>query len=79
MKLTKKSEFSGIEHTIELPIGENIYELGIFYHNNGLHIQDAFPQLDDDQREFILTGITNEEWEEMCGDEDGDNNGFFAY
>lgn len=26
-------------------------------------IQDAFPDLNDEQREFILTGVTPEEWE----------------
>lgn len=33
-------------------------------------IQDAFPYLTEDEREFILTGIIAEEWDEMFGDEE---------
>ena len=31
---------------------------------NGQLIQDAFPALTADEREFILTGITGDEWDE---------------
>jgi hypothetical protein len=37
-----------------------------FFH--GKHVQEAFPYLDDNEREFILTGITEEEWDEAFGD-----------
>tara|TARA_R100000008_G_C3472313_1_gene109604 strand:- start:178 stop:333 length:156 start_codon:yes stop_codon:yes gene_type:complete len=33
-------------------------------------IQDVFPNLSDDQREFLKTGITAEEWEEAFGEEE---------
>jgi hypothetical protein len=33
-------------------------------------IQDAFPELTDDAREFIKTGITSEEWSKYMGDDD---------
>lgn len=41
----------------------------------GMFIQDAFSMLDDEEREFILTGITPEQWHEMFGkdEEDGSN------
>lgn len=32
-------------------------------------IQDLFPSLSSDEREFIQTGITHAEWDEMFGDE----------
>lgn len=39
--------------------------------NNGTQlIQEAFPHLNADEREFILTGITTPEWDEAFGDED---------
>ena len=40
----------------------------------GALIQNAFPNLKDEEREFIKTGITGEEWTEMfCyPDTDGD-------
>jgi hypothetical protein len=36
-------------------------------------IQNAFPFLDADQREFLLTGMTAEEWDDMAGEEDDDD------
>lgn len=35
----------------------------------GMLIQDAFTMLDDDEREFILSGITAEKWRELFGNE----------
>lgn len=54
------------ENTMELPVEpKRIHD---WYarreqdpHNAPL-IQDAFPELDDEQREFMLTGATPEEW-----------------
>ena len=36
---------------------------------NGMLIQDAMPELAPFDREFIKTGITNEEWEGLYPDE----------
>ncbi len=36
----------------------------------GDKIQFAFPFLSDDEREFILTGITKEEWDKIFPDEE---------
>jgi hypothetical protein len=53
---------SGKENTMELPITEaDLLE----YESGNLCIQDAFPQLNASQREFILTGITDEEWDNL--------------
>ena len=45
---------------------------------NGKFVQDAFPFMNVDQREFIMTGITSSEWEEIFAekeeDEDDDGN-----
>jgi hypothetical protein len=35
---------------------------------NGALIQDAFPYLSAGEREFILTGITQMEWNELFGE-----------
>lgn len=35
----------------------------------GSFIQDAMPHLTADEREFIMTGITPEEWDAAFGDE----------
>lgn len=37
---------------------------------SGTVIQRAMPHLSADEREFILTGITAEEWDEMFGEEE---------
>lgn len=31
----------------------------------GMHIQNAFSFLSDDEREFLMTGITSDEWDAM--------------
>lgn len=62
MLLTKKSPMSGKEHTMDLPITEEDLML---YENGSQCIQDAFPMLTASQREFILTGIIDEEWDEL--------------
>lgn len=36
----------------------------------GSLIQNAFPQLDANDREFLMTGITPEEWDEIMGEEE---------
>ena len=65
MKITRKSHFSGIVRTKEFNVTEEQLEL----HLQGMLIQNAMPYLTADEREFILTGITQEEWNEMFGDE----------
>ena len=34
----------------------------------GVSVQDAFPQLDSEEREFIKTGITAKVWDEIFVD-----------
>ena len=60
MKVTRTSMFTGITRTIDLPITED--DLRAW--NNGMLIQNACPALTADEREFIMTGVTSEEWEE---------------
>ena len=65
MKVTRTSMFTGITRTIDLPITE--HDLRAW--NNGMLIQNACPDLTADQREFIMTGVTSEEWEETFSEE----------
>jgi hypothetical protein len=67
MDITRKSLASGIIRTRDL----NITPHQIDAYLNGALIQEAFPQLDADDREFFKTGITSEEWDAMfAGDEE---------
>jgi hypothetical protein len=45
-----------------------IFEFKIQDWQNGTCIQDAMPELDADQREFILTGVVDEEWQEYIAE-----------
>ena len=58
MKITRASELTGVTRTRELPVTEE--QLKVW--QDGMLIQAAMPNLDDNQREFIKTGITEEEW-----------------
>lgn len=46
------------------------YRKGVADYKAGKLIQDAFPFLNDGEREFLLTGITPEEWNTMFEDEE---------
>jgi hypothetical protein len=65
MKITKKSDLTGVEHTMEIPVTrEQIHEW-----EGGTLIQRAMPNLTNIQREFLMTGITDEEWDELRGED----------
>ena len=62
MLITRRSMLSGKVHTFDIPITENQYFA--YRSSPSALVQDAFPSLTADQREFILTGSTPEEWNE---------------
>jgi hypothetical protein len=59
MKITKVSMLSKLERSLEL----NVTDEEIKAWKAGMLIQDAMPRLNENEREFIMTGITAEEWE----------------
>ena len=63
MLVTKKSSISGKINSMELPITEAQLEA----HQNGGFAQDVFPNLSVEEREFLISGITPNEWNEMFG------------
>lgn len=68
MKVTKRSGLTGIIHTREISISEEDYTNGLLKIEGGMLIQDAFPQLNPGDREFLLTGCTPEEWESISSE-----------
>jgi len=64
LKITRKNMFTGVTRTIDLPITEEQLTLW----EEGMLIQKAMPNLSPDQREFIMTGMTSEEWDEAFKD-----------
>jgi hypothetical protein len=59
MLITRQSILSGTVRTKELDVTEEQLHA---YMQDGALIQNAFPNLSADDREFIMTGITSEEW-----------------
>ena len=58
------SMFSSKENTMCLSL--DIDQLSRY--NNGALIQNAFPRLNADEREFLKTGITAQEWDSLFAD-----------
>lgn len=63
MLITKKSAFTGIEHTLEIPVTQAQLDLW----NSGVSIQNAMPNISAEDREFIKTGVTAQEWNDTFG------------
>lgn len=68
MLITRRSMFTGIEHTLDLPVTQEQLDR----YARGWLIQDAFPELAPEQREFIMTGVTPEEWRAAFPPEEND-------
>ena len=61
MKITRQSMSTGIVRTLDLPVTQEQLDAW----RSGILIQNAMPNLTADQREFLMTGITGDEWEEL--------------
>lgn len=66
MLIKRESMLSGIIHEMDLPVtNEQLAQwLG------GAMVQDVFPHLTADQREFLMTGIMPDEWDAAFGDDE---------
>lgn len=62
MLITRTSQATGVVRTMDLPVTDE--QLITLATTNAL-VQDIFPDLTDSQREFIMTGITDDEWDEI--------------
>lgn len=65
MLITRKSPFTSIVHSMEI----NVTEEQLRNWKAGVVIQKAMPNVSPDEREFIMTGITPQEWEDTFGSE----------
>jgi hypothetical protein len=66
MQIIKTSQLTGKRHTRDLDVTKE----QIAKWKAGQLIQDAMPQLKPDEREFLITGITKEEWDEHFPEEE---------
>ena len=63
--ITRTDPFTGKINTLSLDITKE----QIRSWHNGELIQDAMPNLNTDQREFMVTGISPESWNKFMGDD----------
>ena len=66
MLITRISALTGKEHTLDVPCTQEQLDA----YNTGIHIQRAMPLVHPNYREFIMTGITPEEWDAEFKTED---------
>ena len=64
--ITRRSELTGVEHVRKINVSSRQIELW----QGGALIQDVMPDLSDEDREFLMTGITPEEWAAHFGEEE---------
>lgn len=63
MDIVRRSMFSGKVHVADLPVtAEQIKRFAA-----GAHVQDAFPDIPPEWREFFTTGVTPAEWKAEFG------------
>tara|TARA_R110000772_G_scaffold266171_1_gene388286 strand:+ start:4803 stop:4997 length:195 start_codon:yes stop_codon:yes gene_type:complete len=58
MKITRKSPFTGESTTMDIRVTQE----QIDDWKSGTLIQNAMPNLTPDEREFIKTGLTSDDW-----------------
>ena len=63
MEITKTSKLTGNENTMNI----NVTAEQLSAWTNGVLIQDAMPNLTPDEREFLMTGSTPDEWKRAFG------------
>ncbi len=61
MEITKRSMATGVVHTLDIDITQEQLDAW----KDGACIQDVAPHLSAADREFIISGTTQEEWDEL--------------
>ena len=67
IRVTRTSTFTGKRNTMVLPIDVEMFRV---WRSGGGLIQNVFPHLSADQREFLMSGATPDEWAGIFGGED---------
>lgn len=79
MDITKQSLATGDWHTRDIPVTIEEYSAWLL-EGPTRFVRDAFPHLSADDAEFLISGTTPEEWDELYGEEDEDvDNGYTGY
>ena len=67
IELTRKSDFTGKINSVVLNTTEK--QIDDYFEGKG-YIQTIFPDLSAEEREFIKTGCTPDEWKNIFGEEE---------
>ena len=67
MLVTRVSPFDMVTRTMDLDVTQE--QMDDYKNRKGL-IQNIFPNLTADEREFIMTGITPDQWDNMFTEDD---------
>jgi hypothetical protein len=62
MKITKISPISGKSHTRDINVKQD--EMHIFLNKKEANHKSLFRNLSHEEREFVMTGVPTEEWNE---------------
>lgn len=66
MLIARISQLSGIPRSMDLPVTQE----QLLAYERGALLQNAFPQLSSSEREFIKSGITDEEWQSIFSEDE---------
>ena len=69
MLISRKSPLTGHNNSWDLLVTKE--QMDLLQSRSRPMIQDIFPNLTAEQREFILTGYTPDDWKQMFPPEDG--------
>ena len=64
MQITRKSMFTGAVNTMDIPCTQEQIDRW----RGGEMIQNAMPNVSPDHLEFLMTGVTPEEWRKTFGE-----------
>lgn len=70
MKISRTSMMSGVSRTLEIDVTQEQLDAW----EDGALIQNVMPNLSPSEREFIITGIVDEEWDALYMDEENLDN-----
>lgn len=65
MQITRTSTLTGVTRTMDIDVQPHEYYAWL---NGGL-IQNCMPHLSVSDREFLISGVTDDEWENMMYEE----------
>ena len=66
VRVHKQSVFTGKHHSMVLPTRQGELE---YWEDSMSLVQDVFPHFTSEQREFLISGCTPEEWNKLFSEE----------